>query len=136
MSNGMSREAFLAATENAAWADIDALVALLDASEFWDEAYLADAIDQRKKAYIRREIKQVKDPDGWPVFASVTTLNPESGEEERRYKQEAIFDRDDYAQVVRFHQRRAQHHVQMAQGYAEHGRQRYGLQLTLEPSLV
>lgn len=129
MTATMTKEAFVAATESASWADIDALVAMLDASDFWDDAFLAESIAARKKAYVRREIKQVKGADGWPVFASIVTTNPETGEDERRYKQEAIFDPDDYFQVVRYHRRRADHHMRMATGYAERGAKRYGLQL-------
>ena len=130
--SSMTREAFVTATASATWADIDALVAMLDGEDFWDEAFLAESIDAHKKSYIRREIKQIKTPDGDPVFASVTATNPETGEEERRYKQEAIFDRDDYAQTVRYHRRRADHHMQMAAGYARRGHERYGLQLNIE----
>ena len=131
MNTRMTKDAFVAATQNAGWADIDALVAMLDAAEFWDETFLAEAVDAHKKTYIRREIKQVKDESGWPVFASVVTFDPITGEEERRYKQETLFDRDDYAQVVRYHERRADHHLRMAEGYAERARVRYGLQLRL-----
>lgn len=132
MKPRMTHESFVAATRSAAWADIEALKAMLDASAFWDEAFVDEAVDAHKKAYIRRAIRRITDDAGWPVFASVVTFNPETGDEERRYKQETLFDRDDYAQVVRYHERQADHHLRMAQGYADHARARYGMQLRLE----
>lgn len=128
----MTREGFLSVTTAATWANIDDLVAMLDAADFWDEAFLAEAAEHVKKSYIRGNIKRIKDDAGWPLFASVVTTNPMTGQEERRYKQEAIFDRDDYAQVVRYHLRRAEHHQQTAMGYARNAHARYGLQLSLD----
>lgn len=131
MTDGMTNDQFVSITQQAGWADIDTLVSMLDEADFWDEAFLQSSIEERKKAYIRRQIKQVKGEDGFPTFASVVSVDPITGKEERRYKQEGMFDRDDYVQVTRYHEQRSQHHMQMAVAYAERGHTRYGLQLTL-----
>jgi hypothetical protein len=128
----MSRQAFVAATESASWVDIDGLVAMLDAAGYWDEAFFDDAIDAKKKAHARQQIKTIPGSDGLPAYQSVVTTDPMTGETERRYKQEAMFDRDDYAQAIRYHRQRAEHHLREATGLAEHGRERYGLQLDLD----
>ncbi len=128
----MTHEAFVAATETAAWVGIDALVAMLDAADYWDEGFLETVEQVAKKAHARQQIKQVTDGNGFPLFANVTTIDPISGKQERTYKQEAMFDRDDYVQVVRFHQHVAEYHTRRAAENAKRGHDRYGLQLGLE----
>lgn len=128
----MTRDAFVAATESAEWVDIDTLVAMLDAADYWDEGFFDDAIEAKKKSHARQQIKTIPGTDGLPAYQSVVTTDPMTGERERRYKQEAMFDRDDYVQTYRYHQQRAEHHLREAAGLAKHGHERYGLQLGLE----
>jgi hypothetical protein len=128
----MNHGAFVAATRTASWVDIDGLVAMLDAADYWDEDFLADAIDALKKAHARKQIKTIPGSDGLPAYQSVVTTDPMTGGTERRYKQEAMFDRDDYVQTIRYHRQRAEHHLREAAGLAQHGHDRYGLQLGLD----
>lgn len=126
----MSHDAFLEATGKAQWATIDELVSMLDKAEYWDEAFTAQAVAQRKKIHIRGVIRNLKDKDGWPIFASVVQVD-EDGNEVRIYKQETFFDRDDYMQVVSYHVDIVRHHVTMAVGYRQRAKHRYGMQIEL-----
>lgn len=127
----MTQDAFLELTRAETWATIDVLVRRLDEAAFWDKAFLDTAVAEHKKAFVRRQIRQLKDGTGWPLFANVVEVDPISGDETHIYKQEQIFDRDDYVQVVTYHRRRAEHHERMAQGYAERARVRFSMQVPL-----
>ncbi len=130
--DGMTMQAFIEATRDARWATIEDLQARLDAIDFWTEDFKAASVDANKKTWIRREIRRITDADGWPVFASVSTIDPLTNDESRVYKQEAIFDRDDYLQVVQYHQRRAVYHEKMAAGYAGRAKLRLGMQIPMD----
>lgn len=71
-----------------------------------------------------------KDGEGFPLFASVETTD-ESGNAVRRYKQETLFDVEDYRQVVRYHADRSAHHQTMARGYAKRCKQRFNRQIRI-----
>ncbi len=113
-----------------AWMSIENLVGLCDREEFWKDDFIAGALGDAKKAHIRRLIKQLKDEDKWPLWASVETTN-EEGETERVYKQELLFDPNDYRQVVEYHSKRASYHRKTAEGYAARCRKRFDVQLHL-----
>lgn len=129
--SAMNQEQFIRLTQSEAWATIDVLLRRLDEASFWDEAFLEAAKDAHKKSYIRRQIKQLKDAEGWPIFANVVQLDPISGDELHIYKQEQIFDRDDYMQVVSYHRDRASYHQQMAAGYELRAQKRYAMQIPM-----
>lgn len=125
-----ARDKFLSATRSGDWATIDDLINQLDQHDYWDTDFYTKVLDQAKKAHARRMIKQVKDAEGWPVFASVKTQDAD-GTTVRVYKQESLFDPDDYFQVVNYHHGVAQHHLTMAHGYAVRANTRYGMQLPM-----
>ncbi len=129
--DAMSHDTFVAATGDAAWVSIDEIVQRLDEITFWSEDFIESSLESRKKAWIRKEIKNVRGEDGWPVFASVVTMDTDNQETTRIYKQERMFDRDDYAQVVRYHEDRSQYHHHMAAGWAERAADRFGMQLPM-----
>lgn len=112
-------------TQSANWASIDEIKDLLDKGDYWDDEFEESALDFAKKAFIRRRIKNIKDPSGFPLFASVVTRDAD-GIEERRYKQEPLFEHEDYRQVITYHADRAHHHVLMAQGYQARDYSRFG----------
>lgn len=118
-------------TRDESWATIDVLKRRLDEAGFWDEDFLKSAIDEHKKAYIRRQIKTITDGEGWPLFANVLTVDAMTGVKEHVYKQETLFDRDDYMQVVGYHRDRAAYHEAMAAGYAGRAERRYAMQLPM-----
>lgn len=125
----MNQDRFLEATSAAnAWAKIDTLVALCDEHGFWNDEFLSHTADNAKKAFVRRMIKTLKTDDGDPVWASVETTDDE-GKTVRVYKQETLFNVDDYRQVVSYHGDRANHHREMALGYARRCKKRFGKQI-------
>lgn len=130
--NAMTHAQFIEATKTATWATIDDLVKRLDDSAFWSEEFVEASLFERKKQWVRKEIKRVTDDEGWPIFASIATTDPVTGEEMRRYKQEMIFDRDDYRQVVGYHMDRSHYHKDMAVGYAQRAERRFGVQMAIE----
>lgn len=111
-----------------AWMPIEDLVALCDQEGFWKDAFLEGAVDAAKKSQVRRLIKTLTDDGDWPLWASVETTN-EEGKAERVYKQEVLFDPDDYRQVVEYHSDRATHHGRMARGYAKRCDKRFKTRL-------
>lgn len=112
------RDSLLFVGHTQGWQTIDDLVDRLDNVNAWDDVDIEHAVRNWKKHQIRREIKKLKDSTGWPIFASVVFVN-EDGDEIRGYKQEALFDRDDYQQVINYHSGVAIHHWNMARGYKE-----------------
>lgn len=112
------------------WATIDELVVICDEAGVWPEDFIDGALDRAKKAFIRQQIKQQKDGDNWPLWASVETQN-EEGETVRIYKQEMLFDPEDYRQVVAYHADRQHYHATMATGYADRCERRFHVQLAL-----
>lgn len=126
----MSRDEFIAATGTDQWATIDDLVKKLDAAGYWDDAFNTSAIDQKKKAHVRRRIRGLKDDEDWPLYANVT-ITLEDGTEQHVYKQEELFNRDDYFQVFSFHKERAGHHIGMAIGYQKRANKRLNMNIQL-----
>lgn len=125
------KSTFEAITGNAdGWASIDALVDACEQAGFWGADFVQAATVQAKKSHVRKLIKSLKDKEGWPVWASVETTN-ESGETVRVYKQETLFDIEDYRKVVNYHAGVAQHHVAMARGYARRCKKRFNKQIAL-----
>lgn len=112
------------------WATIDALIARLDFVEYWTPEFRETCVRQAKAAHARRMMKQLQDATGWPVFASVETKTPE-GEVQRVYKQETLFDVNDYFQVVVYHRGRSNYHQKMASGYKRRAEERFHTQLNL-----
>ena len=124
-------ERFLAIMGNAdSWSTIDELVDACDKAHYWDKDFQASVAVQAKKAKIRHLIKKAKDGEGFPVWASVEATN-EDGKTVRLYKQEALFDVNDYRQVTEYHADRSHYHKAMARSYAKRCRQRFGVQLRL-----
>jgi hypothetical protein len=109
---------------------IEELVAKCDQANFWADDFFETVVDVAKKSTIRRLIRDVKDEFGWPSIASIETIN-EAGETVRVYKQEALFDVEDYRQVIYYHGDRSRHHRNMAVGYARRCKLRFNRQLPL-----
>ena len=94
-----TRAQFVRLTANENWATTDEIVDKLDDNDFWADEFLEDAERSKKRAYVRREIKQLKsEDDDFPIFEHLK-VQSEDGNFEDIYKQTAIFDRDDYHQV-------------------------------------
>ena len=122
------RERFQQIVQGSDWTEIGELVALCDRHDFWSDEFRESAATNAKKAAVRKLIKQLKDDDNFPLFASVETTNAE-GRTVRVYKQESLFDTDDYRKVVKYHSQRSSYHRKMAGGYARRCRRRFRKQL-------
>jgi hypothetical protein len=112
------------------WHTIDELVSILDDSGYWVDGFHAKALSNAKKAHVRSMIRRLKDKDGFPLFPSVRITDEEGGTR-RVYKQELLFDLEDYRAVVDFHANLSSHHRRMAKGYADRCEKRYRVQLSL-----
>lgn len=131
LAAAMDRERFAEIMASApGWNSIDSLVELLDESNYWTADFLETAERGIKTAFVRRTIKTLRDDSKFPVWASVETTS-EDGKPVRVYKQEALFDVEDYRQVVQYHTERASHHRRMATGYARRCEEKLGVQLRL-----
>jgi hypothetical protein len=88
------------------------------------------AVSNAKKAQIRKVISKLKDKDGFPLFPSITIVDDE-GKRKRVYKQELLFDVEDYKTVVNYHAKLSNHHRDMAEGYAKRCEKKHQVQLSL-----
>lgn len=127
--NKINRERFSEAMAQAnAWATIDTLVALAEEHGCFGDEFLSQAESVAKKNAVRRMVKQLKDASGEPVWASVETTN-DDGKTVRVYKQETLFNVEDYRQVIGYHSDRSDYHRAMATGYATRCKKRFGKQI-------
>lgn len=125
------RERFERVMGNAdSWATIDDLVELCESDGYWSNEFQATAALNAKKAHVRRMIRTLRDSDDWPVWASVETTN-DKGETVRVYKQETLFDVEDYRQVVSYHVDRTNYSRRMATGYARRCKKRFHKQIPM-----
>lgn len=131
------REALIAASQQLGnWANVEAFLdALDDVGDFdWLDVIQSDdnAIKRYKLTRIRRDLKQLKDETDFPVFGSVLKRDRDTGAEERVYKQEALFELDDYRQITAYYVDRANADAFMARAYRERALTRFGVELQLE----
>jgi hypothetical protein len=109
---------------------IDDIVDTLDKAGFWKEDWLTHATRRAKKAKIRALIRQSRDTDGWPTWASIVIDNLD-GTTTRFYQQERLFHIEDYRQVVTYWTHYAEHGRRMAEGYRNRMVKHGGEQLML-----
>ena len=111
------KERFIEMMERArlSWATIEELVAECDnAEDFWDAQWLATAVSSAKKSLVRKYIREVKDEEGMPLWHSIVTVDT-TGMECHQYKQEVIFDKEDYLQVIQYYIDRTTYTMRMAE---------------------
>ncbi len=111
------------------WQTIDDLMAICDEAGYWESDFESRALTNAKKMRIRKIISKVKDKDGFPLFPSVTILD--DGKKKRVYKQETLFDVEDYKAVVNYHASLSNHHRDMAEGYVKRCEKKHQVQLSL-----
>lgn len=110
-------EMFEETLSNTQWCSIEGIVSEVEKNSDLAERLLSgDIRKQALKHACRQLIKRLKNEDGLPRFASIVEKD-ESGNEMRVYKQETLFNLDDYVQVVKYHSNRVLHHAQMASHY-------------------
>ncbi|MEJ7593813.1 MAG: hypothetical protein WKF77_19920 [Planctomycetaceae bacterium] len=86
----------------AGWHDIDELVSKMDEAGLFPPEVVLSAIGKAKKTYARRILSQMKDKDGFPLYPSVNVTDA-NGNKKRVYKQETLFDVEDYKAVIGTH---------------------------------
>ncbi len=101
-------------TQSFDWATIDEIVIACDrAGDFWPQDWLNQTTVFAKKSMIRRLIRQIRSDDGSPAFHSIVQAD-ENGNEVRVYKQQDLFNVDDYLQTINYNVGRAQHFIKAA----------------------
>jgi hypothetical protein len=81
--------------------DIDSLVEALAEQNAFDEYDEESAVRNWRKVQVRRAIKSLKGSDGLPLIFSIVDAD-ENGKGVRKYKQEALFNVDEYRQVIEY----------------------------------
>lgn len=110
------------------WATIDELEEAIE--PLLPDDFYEDAKSQARKIWLRRLLRR-RTEGGWPEFANIVRQDEQTGEEVHFYKQELMFDIDDYKQVVAYHADRAEYHLKVAFGYKAKAYERFGIQLSL-----
>lgn len=85
------------------WMTVDDLVALCDHEEFWSLDFVENALADLKKVAVRRlvRMKRWQDDDGRPIeLVSIVQRDVETNKSTRAYKQLALFEVDDFIQVI------------------------------------
>jgi hypothetical protein len=99
------------------WNGIDNILRYLDREHYpWPQHFIDTSLERAKKAKIRQMIKQVRETDGRQTFASVVQTTPD-GELQRVYKQECLFNLNDYYQVVKYNAGRAFYFMRLAEDF-------------------
>ncbi|MBS4027214.1 MAG: hypothetical protein KGZ58_01145 [Ignavibacteriales bacterium] len=111
-------EMFTTAIGQVEWMTIDNIVKEVGKNPELAERLLSDAKDKALKFACRQLLRSIKTEEGLPAFASIVEADP-NGNEQRVYKQEALFDVNDYKQVVNYHSKQMVHHAKMARHYAK-----------------
>lgn len=110
------------------WKSIDDIVAACDKERFFDGQFRHAAENRAKKAPIRHLIHSLKDNEGYPLYASITVLD-DNGKPKRVYKQEMLFNPEDYRKIVKYHEGLSEHHKKRAAGYVIRCELKHGTQL-------
>lgn len=122
---------FTQVTASIDWGTIDDLYDVVNQDERLVAALLAgDIREQAIKRGIRQLIKKVDGGNGHALYASVKSVD-ETGREITLYKQETLFNVDDYRQVVDYHEKRARHHSIEQRYYVQQCEKRFGVQIEL-----
>jgi len=111
-------EMFTKAINQVEWMTIDNIVNEVKKHPELAERLLSDSRDKTLKFNCRQMLRSLKTDDGLPLFASIVEADP-TGKETRVYKQESLFNIEDYKQVVNYHGQQVVHHARMASHYAK-----------------
>lgn len=122
---------FTETTESVDWGTIDDLYKVVITNEQLVTALLAgDIREQAIKRGIRQLIKKVPNDAGHCAYASVKHTDAE-GKEVTLYKQETLFNVDDYRYVVDYHGQRKLHHANEERYYARRCHERFAVQIDI-----
>lgn len=112
------------------WSTIDDFTdALADTGFFTKEDDQLAKLAGRKMK-VRKLLKRMKDETGMPVFASIP-VQDEKGKITHIYKQESLFNKNDYQRVIESLVRQSTSLIDMAKRYQQRAKERLGVQLKL-----
>lgn len=116
------------------WGTIDEICDHVKGNEHLVTALLANDVATMKenllKQKIRHLLKTTKNEVGHAAYASVKTVDA-NGKETTIYKQETLFNIEDYQQVTAFHGKRKVYHASEEKYYATRGEQKFSVQIAL-----
>lgn len=135
-TSGMTAERFSEILATEQWVRPDTMVEKLDAAGYWDDALAAHALAEFKKEHVRRMARTIRRDDGRLVFVHVVQTTP-TGEKVPLYKQQALFNVDDYRYAVNYHKMMGIHHMVRANELARDCRTFTGKQVPMPfPSMT
>ena len=85
-----TREHFLHVATLRRWGTIQEYVELCRAHGYFTPAFYAKAAAHMERIHVRRRLKQVTNPHGWPVFGNIERVGPD-GKPARVFLQEELF---------------------------------------------
>jgi hypothetical protein len=124
------RSQFLRLTKSKGFLSIEEIVSRLDGGDFWTDEFLETAVFEAKKSLARKFAREAKDKNGERIFHSIERVDSE-GDTVRAYKQETLFDKEDYRQVIAYHVQQAHYHKGEAKRMQSACLQRLGVQIEL-----
>jgi len=120
---------FIEITKGLDWEDIKTLERMAIEGDCVTEEFKREGWKLALRQLIRQEMNRRRGPNGERVFHSVVVVD---GDRKRRvYKQEALFDINDYRQAIDYHAKMSKAHRAEAEGLVRRCRERYLVQLAL-----
>jgi hypothetical protein len=110
--------------------DIDTLVEKLVAAHAFPEVEEDAILLQWRKSQVRRAVKSLKNEHGIPLIFSIVDVEA-SGQMVRKYKQEALFNMDDYKQVIEYCRERGSYWRKLEKYLLRSARDKFGEQAQL-----
>lgn len=127
---GMTAEHFADLLAHEKWQTIDQMVDALDDADYWADDFADAALHRMKREHCRRMARSLRRDDGRHVFVHVVETLP-TGEKQHVYKQQTLFNVDDYRFAVNFHKQMGIHHIARANELAKDCQRFLGKQLPL-----
>lgn len=84
------------------FATIDDIVAAMEAAHLFDRQKESKVVKRWRKSEARRMIRSLKDETGWPRWFSIVLTDEKTGERQRVYGQEALFNLEEYRQAISY----------------------------------
>ncbi len=113
------------------WGTIEDYVTAVRGNDELKAMLLTGDVETRAlKQAIRQYLRQTKNEHGHSAFASIRTQDAE-GNPVVQYKQETLFNVEDYQQVANFHSQRVIHHAQEATYYKRQCHAKFNEQIPL-----
>jgi hypothetical protein len=117
--------------QDAKWKTTEEMVDMLDEAKFWDsEEVLGDVIAHAKKDFVRRSLRSMRDDNGDRVFINVKVKGSD-GQTKNLYKQEMLFNVEDYRYAVGYYKNTGMKFIQEANRLARNCRRKCSVQIPI-----